>query len=453
VLGGAVALRLAIGIGFANYDTLYSLVWGQQLARGQTPAYGVALAPTPHPLLELAGFVLAPLGAGATLWIVVALAYLALAWLGYLVYLLGARWFSRPVGLAAAAILLSRYEVLSYGARAYADIPYVALVLAALAVESRRARAGVPVLALLALAGLLRPEAWLFAGVYWLYLWPSASPRRRAATAALVALAPVLWGLSDLAVTGNALWSLTNTRATAHQLNRATGIANVPYYGARRIGEVLGPDGLVGAALGGALALWLARSRALLGAGAGLVALAAFAIIAAFGLPIQDRYVFLIAALLCVFAGAALAGWRTLSPRGPWLAAAAISALAVLASIAWDVPRFQKTFAGTRPKDQALSAQQRIQDDLVALISDHAICTPISIPYASPQPLLALRLHVSPARIHVAVLARGTYLAPASRAVFTELQLDARDPVRAAPRPAGFTLVARNRSWIAYERC
>ena len=34
-----VALRLTLPFGFPNYDTLYSLVWGQQLARGQTPAY------------------------------------------------------------------------------------------------------------------------------------------------------------------------------------------------------------------------------------------------------------------------------------------------------------------------------------------------------------------------------------------------------------------------------
>jgi len=37
------------------------------------------------------------------------------------------------------------------------------LVLAALAIETRRRRAGWPVIALLDLAGLLRPEAWLFA--------------------------------------------------------------------------------------------------------------------------------------------------------------------------------------------------------------------------------------------------------------------------------------------------
>src|ERR1700722_4748432 len=155
IVFGAIALRLAIGVGFANYDTLYSLVWGQQLARGQTPAYGVPLAPTPHPLLELLGLILAPLGASATLSVVVALAYLALAWLAYLIFLLGTRWFSWPVGLAAAAFALSRYEVLSYGVRAYADIPYVALVLAALALETRHPRCGWRVLVLLDLAGLL----------------------------------------------------------------------------------------------------------------------------------------------------------------------------------------------------------------------------------------------------------------------------------------------------------
>ncbi|HLW96733.1 MAG TPA: hypothetical protein VKS25_15260, partial [Solirubrobacteraceae bacterium] len=144
---GAIALRLAIGVGFVNYDTLYSLVWGQQLARGQTPTYQLTLAPTPHPLLELIGLILAPFGFAATLSVVVAIAYLALAWLGYLVYRLGSEWFSKPAGLAAAALILSRYEVLSYGVRSYADILYVALVLAAVLIETRRRRAGAPVLA------------------------------------------------------------------------------------------------------------------------------------------------------------------------------------------------------------------------------------------------------------------------------------------------------------------
>ena len=49
IAAGAVVLRVIAGVGFANYDTLYALAWGGQLARGQTPAYRVAIAPTPHP--------------------------------------------------------------------------------------------------------------------------------------------------------------------------------------------------------------------------------------------------------------------------------------------------------------------------------------------------------------------------------------------------------------------
>ena len=61
--------------------------------------------------------------------------------------------------------------------------------------------------------------------------------------------------LSDLAVTGEPLWSLTNTRHTAHALGRTTGIANAPQYIPRRIGEILRPPVLVGAALGGVVSL------------------------------------------------------------------------------------------------------------------------------------------------------------------------------------------------------
>ena len=67
-------------------------------------------------------------------------------------------------------IVLTRAPFLSNGLRAYVDIPYIALCLGALVIETRRPRAGWPVLALLALAGLLRPEAWLFSIAYLAYL-------------------------------------------------------------------------------------------------------------------------------------------------------------------------------------------------------------------------------------------------------------------------------------------
>jgi len=130
-----------------------------------------------------------------------------------------------------------------------------------------------------------------------------------------------------LLITGNALWSLTNTQKTATELGRTTGLVNVPYTGARRLGEVLAPDGLVAGVLGGALALWLTRARALLGAAAAALALVALALVASSGLPIQDRYVFLLAALGAIFGGAGLFGWRSLEPGHPrrrlWQGAAA----------------------------------------------------------------------------------------------------------------------------------
>ena len=97
-------------------------------------------------------------------------AYLSLGLVGYLVYRLGSLWFDRPIGAVAALIVLSRAPYLSNGLRAYVDLPYIALCLGALLIETRKPRAGWPVLALLALAGLLRPEAWLFSLAYLAYL-------------------------------------------------------------------------------------------------------------------------------------------------------------------------------------------------------------------------------------------------------------------------------------------
>ena len=145
-----------------------------------------------------------------------------------MIYRLGSVWFGRAAGALAALIFLTRVPVLSYGVRAYVDLPYLLLVLGALLVESRsrvtRGRpAGAPALALLALAGLLRPEAWAFSALYWLYMLDltphlrgartrTDHTRRELAALTLLALAaPLIWVLSDLAITGDPLWSLTNT--------------------------------------------------------------------------------------------------------------------------------------------------------------------------------------------------------------------------------------------------
>jgi hypothetical protein len=468
IVVGAVVLRVVSGVGFANYDTLYALAWGGQLARGQAPAYGVPIAPTPHPLVQALGVLLYPLGPRAVENVTVWLGFLALSGCGWVVYRLGADWFGRAAGALAALIFLTRVPLLSYGVRAYVDIPYLLLVLSALLVESRRRRAGAPVLVLLALAGLLRPEAWALSGLYWLYVmgWRlldgkphaggPANIRSAAALTALAAAAPLVWLLSDLAVTGDPLWSLTNTRHTAQTLERVTGIGNVPEYIPRRIGEILRVPVLAGAALGGTLSLLWLPARARLGATVGVLSVVVFALFAAIGLPINTRYAFLPAAILCIFCGAGAFGWTLLARRDPrrrWWTAG--GTLVIVAVVAYAPAQYRSAH---RELDK-LARQQTIQSDLLALATGRSItlqCGPVGVPNHAPIPLLALYLKTSPANIvsaQVNGVSTGDYVDPASKQVEDSYILDPHDPHVAVNVPAGFTEVHANRSWLIFQRC
>ncbi len=465
IVAGAVALRVISGVGLVNYDTLYALAWGGQLSRGQTPAYDVAIAPTPHPLAELLGLVLSPLSPHSIQQVTVALGFLALSGCGWVIYRLGAEWFGRPAGALAALIFLTRVPVLSYGVRAYVDLPYLLLVLSALLLESRLRRrsgrpGGAPVLALLALAGLLRPEAWAFSGLYWLYLIRGSGVARGELVrlTLLAACAPLVWVLSDLAVTGQPLWSLTNTRHTASTLNRVTGIANVPEYIPRRLGEILRPPVLLGAAIGGVLSLAWLRERALLGAAAGILATIVFAAFATFGLPINTRYAFLVAAILCIFCGAGAFGWTRLERSDPrrrwWIAGAALVVVALLAYA-------PAQYRSAHREMGKLARQQSIEGDLVALVKDKAVnlgCGAVGVPNHAPIPLLALYLHSSPreivnAQLPAGQIERGVYLDPASSEVQDDYVLDPNDPHVAVGVPPGFLESAHNRSWRIFRRC
>jgi hypothetical protein len=498
IAAGAVLLRVLAGVGFANYDTLYALTWGQQLSRGELPRYGIPVAPTPHPLIEVLGLVLAPLGPRGVQDVTVTLGFLALSSCGWLIYRLGSEWFGRAVGAIAALILMTRVPVLSYGVRTYVDLPYLMLVLWALLVEARRPRAGAPVLLLLALAGLLRPEAWAFSGLYWVYLsgWRPqwARPKRpgsadagnasapngnpgieiapsepRAAAppptrpelirlALLVLAAPLAWVLSDLLVTGDPLWSLTNTRATAHTLARPTGIAKAPIYIPRRIGEILRPPVLLGAAFGGVLALlWLPR-RARQAAAVGVLAVLVLGVFASAGLPIDTRYAFLAAAILCVFCGVGVFGWRYLPAgdrrRRPWMIGAAVIALALVAFIPSQYRTLHREFGN-------LGGQHVIENELAGLAKGHWLpssCGAVGVPNYRAVPLVALTMSVSPAKVisasELAPITRGTYVAESPGQVKADVKLDPSEPYQENPAPpVGFSLVYATRSWLVYQRC
>ena len=97
-------------------------------------------------------------------------------------YRLGAELFSPAVGVVAALVVLTRPALERDALLGYQDTPFAVLIVWAVLLEARRPRRGVPVLVLLAVAGLMRPEAWALAGLYALYVWRGASTRERAST-------------------------------------------------------------------------------------------------------------------------------------------------------------------------------------------------------------------------------------------------------------------------------
>jgi hypothetical protein len=437
---------------FVNYDTEYALLWGNDLVHGRTPDYTVPFAPTPHPLATLVGAVGSLFGTGFGEGLFEVLAFLALGILGWLVFALGRAWFGTAAGVIAAAIVLTREPVLSYGIRAYVDIPYICLLLGALLIETRRRRAGTPVLVLIALAGLLRPEAWLFAGVYALWLWRGGA--LRPVHVALVVGAPVLWALSDLAITGDPLHSLTGTRSTAQDLGRITGLQHVPTTLPRRLGEILREPVVFGAAVGGALALWRLRSRAALGAVAGVMSVGAFCLLAAAGLSILTRYLLLPAVILAVFCGAAVAGWGALPRDDPWrarwMALGALTALLLVAFVPSQVDRLRNTRS-------ALIAQAHILDELhtMARATKGLPCS-IQVPNRRAVPQLALWTDRRPREIRSAQeLGRYAFPAfiPTSQAVADQFVLDARDKERALPPAPSLAPDERGRYWLLYNGC
>lgn len=442
-LGAALAFAL-IGTGFLNYDTAYSLLWGGDLLHGRTPDFDVPLSPTPHPLATLLGMALTPFGdAGQTIWVVIA--FLSLGALGWVTYELGAHWFGPLAGLLAAVLILTRIPVLSFGVRAYFDIPYVALALGAILAEARGKDPRL-VLGLLGLAGLLRPEAWGFAIVYTAY-------KRDPRLIPYAVAAPVIWMLHDLLLTGNPLHSLTDTQDNAKDLQRITGLDDVPLTVPRRLGEILREPGLLGAAAGGILVLAFMRRRAALPIAAGFVSLGAFCVLAAAGLPILGRYLLLPAAILAVFAGAGAFGWLRLPHDHPWRGRWRAIGAAVLAAFVVFIPGQVNRVENLR---SAMHTQSDILGDLHA-ISDGIGCEPVAVPNHRPVPHIALWTGIAPAEIVSAQLEQpttGSYIDPADDRVERNFTLDPRDPKRlTAEVPPGFDETARNASWVLYATC
>jgi hypothetical protein len=333
---GLVAVAVATGVGFLlyptypNYDSYYSLVWARELLHGTAPTFDAYRAPTEHPLAIGFSLLLALLGdAGDRLLVAAAMVSFVALVAG--LYRLAAVSFGALAGVAAAVLLCTRFDFPFLALRAYVDVPYLALVVWAAALEAARPRRGAAVLVVLAAAGLLRPEAWLLSGLYFLWIAPRATGRQRVLLAALVALPPLVWCAVDLAVTGQVLFSLGHTNGLAEELGRQSTLAGIPGATLRFLEGLAKWPILAAAAVGLPAGLVLAPRRGLVVLALLLAGLGTWLLVGVAGLSMVYRYLLIPALAVLVYAGVALTGWTLLPPGHRWRGRWAVAACALLA--------------------------------------------------------------------------------------------------------------------------
>jgi len=451
------ALWFYFGPGFANFDALYSLLWGQEILSGQLPDYSATLSPTPHPLSNLIATALAPFGSSSET-ILVAFSYLLLGTASYLLFRIGTLYISSYAGLVAAAVFLTREPILSYGLRAYVDIPYLVLLLTALLVELKRPKAGAPVVILLILAGLLRPEAWLFLLCYILYIAIKDSPKHAFKLATLSLLSPAVWLLSDWIASGNPLLSFTETRTNSGRLERPSGIDAVFTVLPRRIGEVLREPVLIGSFIGVAVGLRYMRDKTtqILT----VIGLAAFAFVAitVAGLPALTRYSLATSTGMILLFALTTTGFCLLpsskqSSQYIWRGIALTTALLFTLFMPQQFKRIQHL-------QSSIKTQHTIGSDLKKLLRNNSFavkCGPIVTPNHRMTPLIALTLNIKPSGVRSAQhepSSNGYFLTPATPTVAKQYILDKRDLQQPTIQPPKqFELIAENSSWKLYRNC
>jgi hypothetical protein len=363
---------------YPTYDSFYALLWGRDLLHLQLPDFSVYRGPTEHPLAIAFGAFCSLFGqGGARLMVLGSIGSFVALTAG--IYRLTQLCFGTLVAVLAALLMLTRLFDANLAAQGYLDLTYVALIVWATVLEVQRSRRGTPVFVLLAAAGLLRPDAWVLAGVYWLWCaWPVLgfggkgapggrrdgkaqrgdgasgagvapvgsggaraggagtgvdvpSPRRLLGYAALVALAPLIWVLLDTLVTGDPLYSLHSTAVLAAELERTQGFSAVLSSTWRYLVRIDKLPVVVGGIAGVLLAAYLTPRRARVPLA--MLALLLFLYIAegAGGASVIDRYLMGSAALLLPFCALAIGGWSLLERgsrlRAAWMAAGAVLVL------------------------------------------------------------------------------------------------------------------------------
>jgi hypothetical protein len=212
---------------------------------------------------------------------------------------------------------------------------------------------------LLILAGLLRPEAWLLGGAYWLWLsWRVRRPLWR--ILALPLIAPLIWCAVDAIVTGDPLFSLHSTSDLADELNRTRSFSEVPGDFVSFLVDTARLPVAV-AAVAGIVWSWRARDARAVHVALALFLAGAFTFFATSvaGLSVLPRYLTVPAVALCLPAGYLVTRSRAL------LAVALVAGLAfaVIRADAFDRLATELRFIRTT------------HDDLTAVLHTPAVAT------------------------------------------------------------------------------
>ncbi|MGI8728643.1 MAG: hypothetical protein ACR2LK_01355 [Solirubrobacteraceae bacterium] len=446
---------------YPNYDSYYSLLWGRELLGLEPLSFEAYRAPTEHPLAIAFGALLAPLGDVADR-VMVGFSVISFVTLVVGLYVLAKTAFTPLVGAAAAGLLVTRFDFPFLAARGYIDISYLAIIIWTAVIEARapRRRPAV-VLALLAAAGLMRPEAWLLSGLYWLWVFRPASWAQRARYALLAAIGPLVWSAVDFAVTGRPLYSLTATSELAEELGRNKGVSEVPQALYAFLINLDKFPVVVGGALGLALAVWLTPRRSLMALALFAAGAGTFAVVGLAGLSVIDRYLLVPSLCVMIFAGVFLAGW-TMLRRGSVLARVwAVGAVALVV--------FGVVFTVTRVNLTQLDNELRFRGEghvaLEQVLSAPAVvsalrCGPVYVPNHKLIPDVRWILD----RPISGVLARSSAQVPEPRRgvailVHTRLALFKQALVTTADEPAdslppdGFIRAATSEYYAAYVNC
>ncbi len=448
---------------YTAYDATYSLLWGREILAGQLPDFATYRAPTEHPLGLVFGVFFALFGrAGDRLMLLATMGSFVLMVVA--LYQLARNSFTILVGLAAAAILCTRFDFPFLAARAFIDIPYLALLLWAAAIEVARPRRGAPVFWLLALAGLLRPEAWIIAGIYWLWLLPSLSWRQRIGFALLVGAAPLIWFGVDFIVTGNPLFSQTHTTAVTAEDGRAKSADQIPGETVYFFSQLLKTPVMVAGLVGIGLAGWLVPRRVRVPLALFLIGLFTFVLLALGQFSVISRYLLLPAMMLMIFAAFLVAGFTVIRAgrvRRYWAIAAAVG---VAALIVWTILRVNVDVLVTELKFRgdsvrALTSLLDRPDVRAAakcgpvMTSNHRLVPSVRWIMDLPADEVIARSDLpESSKVH-----SGIVVLAAGRAILLRGGLDhenptAEDTLRNLP-PAGYRQVAANELYSVYARC